>query len=365
MASGNGGQVGLAKIGSLYTSVDTVNLWANFTSESVEHMLDELEEASINGRRDAPNSYKGLDHGQGDLNFEPNPNALGHFLKAWFGTIASSLVTDAASNGANSGDLAAYGQQYHRFTPSQTAFSDRTFLDPYNLMVYRDVGSAWLFGGAIEPQLKINVAAKQIVKATATFMSRDVRRIDRIAAIQSLVSSGGRPWLWDMGSFEVSTVGVASAALAAFTNFENFNMTFDLPNDGIALLDGTKKFAEFVPTDFRRIKVDGTMSFRDQDAYDAFVAYEARRVRATFLNVNSKLFLGNPSSADATKFLGYPGLRFTFPQLKFTKWSAPMGGPNRIVASFEAKAEFSEADGISAMVELMNIVTSTQYTTTY
>jgi hypothetical protein len=365
MASGNGGQVGLAKIGSLYSAVDTVNLWANFTSESIEHILDELAEASINGRRDAPNSYKGLDHGAGDLNFEPNPNALGHFFKANFGTLATSLVTAAGSLGANSGDFAGAPQQYHKFTPTQAAFSDRTFLEPYNVMVYRDIGSAWLFGGAILPNLKISIAAKQIVKATATWMSRDVRRVQRTSTIQSLVSSGGRPWLWDMGSFEVSTVGVTSAALNAFTAFENFNMNFDLPNDGIALLDGTKKFAEFVPTDFRRIKVDGTMSFRDQDTYDAFVAYEARRVRVTFLNVNSKLFLGNPTSADATKFLGYPGLRFTFPQLKFTKWSAPMGGPNRIVASFEAKAEFNEADGISAMVELMNIVTSTDYTTAY
>jgi hypothetical protein len=365
MASGNGGQVGLAKIGSLYSSVDTVNLWANFTSESIEHMLDELEEASINGRRDAPNSYKGLDHGQGDLSFEPNPNALGHFLKAWFGTLASSLVTNAASNGANSGDFAVYGQQYHKFTPNQAAFSDRTFLEPYNVMLYRDVSSAWLFAGAIEPMLKINVAAKQIVKATATWMARDTRRIQRTAAIQSLVSSGGRPWLWDMGSFEVSTIGVASASLAAFTAFENFNMTYDLPQSGIALLDGTKEFAEFVPTDFRRIKIDGTMSFRDQDTYDAFKTYEARRMRVTFLNVNSKLFLGNPASVDTTKNLGYPMVRFTFPQLKFTKWSAPMAGPNRIVASFEAKAEFSEADGFSAMVELMNVVTSTDYTTAY
>lgn len=364
MASGNGGQVGLAKIGSLYSDVNTVNLWTNFTSESLEHMLDELEEASINGRRDAPNSYKGLDHGQGDLNFEPNPQPLGHFFKAALGTLASSTVTGATSGGANSGDFAGYAQMYHRFTPTQSSFSDRTFLESYNVMVYRDVGSAWLFKGSILPTLKISIAAKQIVKATATFMSRQVDRVQRIAAITSLISSGGRPWLWDMGSFEMSS-DTTSANLSAFTAFENFNISYELPNDGIALLDGTKRFAEFVPTDFRRIKIDGTMSFRDQAMYDAFTAYEARRVRATFLNVNSRLVLGNPASADNTLALGYPMVRFHFPQMKFTKWNAPIGGPNRIVASFEAKAEFNEADGFSHMVELMNIVTSTAYTTAY
>lgn len=364
MASGNGGQVGLAKIGSLYSDVNTVNLWTNFASETLEHKLDELEEGSINGRRDAPNSYKGLDHGEGDLNFEPNPNALGHFIRANFGASVSSLVTAAGSGGANSGDFAGYPQMYHRFIPSQVAFSDRSFLEPYNIMVYRDVGSAWLFKGAIEHDLKLMIAAKQIVKATGSFMARTVDRIQRIAAITSLVSSGGRPWLWDMGSFELST-DTTSANLAAFTAFENLNITYSLPHDGVALLDGTKKYAEFVPSDFRRVKVDGTMSFRDQAQYDTFKNYEAVRLRATFMNVNSRFALGNPASLDATLFLGYPGLRIHMPQMKFTSWSAPVNGPNRVVANFSAKGEYSEADGFSTMIELMNIVSSNQYSTAY
>lgn len=364
MASGNGGQVGLAKIGSLYSDVNTVNIWTNFTSESIEHLLDELEEGSINGRRDAPNSYKGLDHGAGDLNFEPNPQALGHFFRGWFGTSASSTVTGATSGGANSGDFAGAPQMYHSFVPTQTAFSDRSFLEPYNLMVYRDVGSAWLFKGAIFPMLKLSIAAKQIVKASATLMARTVDRIQRTSTIGSLVSSGGRPWLWDMGSFELST-DTTSTNLAAHAKLENFNITFALPHDGVALLDGTKKFAEFVPNDFRRTKIDGTMSFRDHAEYDAFVAYEQRRMRVTFLNVNSKLALGNIASLDTALWLGYPGLRFHFPLLKYTKWSAPIQGANRIVASFEAKAEYSEAEGFSVMAELRNIVSSGTYTTAY
>jgi hypothetical protein len=365
MPSGNGAQIGFAKIGSLYSDVNTVNIWGNFTSETLEHKLDELEEASINGRRDAPNSYKGFDHADGDINIEPNPQTIGHFLKAWFGTHAASLVTNAGSGGANSGNFAGAAQMYHRFTPSQTAWDARTYLEPYNVMVYRDVGSAWLFKGAIQPQFKLMIAAKQIVKCTGSWMARTSDRIQRIAAIQSLVSSGGRPWLWDMGSFEISTTGVASASLFSTDKLETLNFNFNLPHDPISLLDGTKKAAEFVPSDFRRILIDGTMSFRDHAEYEAFKDYEPRRLRATFLNVNSNFYLGNPSSADATLFLGYPGLRIHLPQMKFTSYGAPIQGPNRIVANFSAKAEYSEADGISAMVELMNIVSSTQYTTAY
>lgn len=364
MASGNGGKVALAKVGSLYRDVNTVNLWMGFTAETLEHKLDQLEEGAITGRRDAPNSYKGLDHGAGDIEYELNPNAFGHALKAWFGTCASSLVTAAASTGANSGNFAGAVQQYHKFTPTQTAFSDRTFLEPYNVAVYRDVASAWIFKQAIFPTLKVMVKAQQLVKATGTIMSRQVDLLDYTAGMNSLVSSGGRPWLWDMASIEYSA-DTTSANLAARTDMEEINFTFDLPHDGVPLLDGTKKYAEFVPSDFRRIKIDGSMSFRDEQAYLDFRNYEQHRLRVTMLNVNSFLFIGNPASADTTKFLGYPGLRFHVPAFKFTKWSAPIKGPNRLIASFEAKAEFSDAEQISFEADLNAVVTSTDLTTTY
>lgn len=364
MASGNGGQFAFAKIGSLYSDVNTVNLWGNFVSETLEHKLDELVEGSINGRRDAPNSYKGIDHGDGDLNFEPNPNVLGHFLKAWFGNLTTTNITAAASTGANSTAFAGAPVNLHKFTPSQNAFSDRTYLEPYNFMIYRDVGSAWLFKGSIVPTLKIDVQAGQLVKATASIMARQVDRIQRTAAIQSLVSSGGRPWIWDMASIELST-DTTTANLAARTDFEQLTFTLDLPHDGVVLLDGTKKYGEFSPSNFRSIKIDGTMSFRDQTAYDRFIAYEAARLRVSVLNVNSTLLLGNPSSADPTAFLGYFGLRIHIPQMKFLSWSAPIGGPNRLTAKFTAKAEYNEAEGISAAVELQNIVSSTDLTTKY
>jgi len=364
MASGNGGQIALAKIGSLYSDVNTVNRWGNFVSESLEHTLSELSEGSLTGRRDAPPSHKGIDSGAGDITLEPNPNNLGDYLKAWFGTYVASTVTAASSNGANSGDFAAFPQMWHKFTPRQDSFSDRTFLEPMNVMIYRDVGSAWLYKQAIFPTLKLDIQAGQLVKTTATLMSRTVDRIERVSAIKSLVSSGGRPWVWDMASIEISTVGVNSSALAAKTNFEQISLTLDLPHEGVVLLDGTKKYGEFSPSDFRRVQIEGTMSFRDQGDYDAFVAYENRRMRITLLNVNSQLVLGNPASADQSAFIGYMGLRIHLPKMKFLSWSAPVGGPNRLTASFTAKAEYDDADGMIS-AELMNIVSSAAYTATY
>jgi hypothetical protein len=365
MPSGNGGQIGFAKIGSLYREVNTVNIWSNFVSESIEHTLDELEEGSINGRRDAPPSHKGLDTWAGDIEIEPNPNALAYYFKFFHGTSVHSTVTAAGSTGANSGFEAGKDQVYHKFTPRQSAFDLDTFLDPVNVMVYRDVGSAFLGRGGVLHQIALDIQANNLVKTTLSFMGRKMDRIERVAAIQSLVSSGGKPWVWDMASVEISTTGIASAALAGRNKFEQLNITMSLPVEGTAFLDGTKLYGEFSPNDFRRMNIEGTMSFRDQTDYDTFIAYENRRMRLTLLNVNSNHALGNIASLDNTAFLGYYGLRLHVPRMKFLSWSAPIGGPNRLTASFTAKAEYDETEGFMWITEMMNVVGSTELNAVY
>lgn len=361
MASGTGGQIAFNKAGSLYHVVDSAAFWTNFVSESIEHTLEELEEGAITGRRDAPPSHKGLDMAEGDIQLEPNPNAIGMFLQGAFGSRTSSLVTDAGSTGANSSDGAGKPMYWHEFKPRTSAYSELVYNEPYNIMVYKDVGSAFMHNGAIFTGLEFDVQAGQLATATANIMVRDVARIERIDAINSLVSSGGRPWVWDMASVEVSTTGIGSAALAAKTVFEQLTIGLTIPHEGVALLDGTKNYGEMQMNDFRRVNISGTLSFRNQDEYDAFVAYENRRLRLTLLNTNSALLLGNPSSNDASAFLGYYGMRIHIPQMKYLSWSTPIGGPNRLQTSFTAKAEYDDTLGGMIAIELMNVVSGDTY----
>jgi len=354
MASGTGGQVALIKVTSIGNQVNSANLWTNFVSESMEHTLEELEEGSITGRRDAPPSHKGIDFGGGDIVMEPNPNAIGAFLNAAVGAGVGTLVTDAASTGANSTTEAGKPYFSHVFVPRQTAFAPTSFLEPYGIMVYRDLGSAFMFDGSILTGLEFDIQAGQLVGATATAMSRTVRRIERIAAINSLVSSGGRPFVWDMASIEVST-DTTSANLAANTNFEQLTLSLETPHEGVVLLDGTKNYAEFQQNDFRRMNISGTLSFASHAEYDAFIAYEARRMRITIQNVNSALTLGNIASLDADAFLGYYGMRIHIPSMKYLSWSTPIGGPNRLQSSFTAKAEYDDTIGEMFRFELKNV----------
>jgi hypothetical protein len=357
MASGNGGQIAMSHIASLGTQTDTLDIWTNFKSDTLEHVLAELEEGAITGRRDAPESYKGIDEGKGDIVFEPNPNALTHLMKGFFGISSTTLMCDAGSVGTNPNTHAYY---HHFFTPRVFGHSKETFLNPFNVMVYKDVGSAFMFRGAIFPSLKFEINAGALAAMTGTVMAREVSLIDYTPVYSAnLKSLGGRPWVWDMASVEVSSTGILSASLMPNVNFEKLAVTLALPHTGVINLDGTKLYHEFSPSDYRRITFDGTLSFRDLNEYLAFRAYEDRRMRITLLNVNSSMMLGNPSSVDATGFAGYYGMRFHFPRFKFTKFSAPITGPNRITASFTAKAQTADDEGYSMAAEMLSMVSST------
>jgi hypothetical protein len=352
MASGTGGQIALIKSSSLYLDLTSADTWTNFVSESIEHNLEELEEGSITGRRDAPPSWKGIDFAEGDIVLEPNPNAIGNFLNGAFGTLSSSLNTEAGSTGASSTEAAGKPVFTHLFTPRQSAFDERTFLEPYTVMVYKDNGSAFFNQGAIFSRLDFNYQAGQLVGATVGLMARKVTRGERTAAINSLVSSGGRVWIWDMASFEVASGGSGSAFLAANTNFEQFQMSIETPQEGVVLLDGNKNYAEFQPNDFRRVNISGTISFRNQEEYNAFVAFESRYARITTTNQNSAVALGNPNS------LFRYTLQFDIPKMKFLTWSTPIGGPNRLQTSFTAKAEFDDVTGVMIQATLINVTSS-------
>lgn len=352
MASGTGGQIAIHKTSSLYLDVVSADVWTNFVSESIEHNLEELEEGSISGRRDAPPSWKGIDFAEGDIVFEPNPNAIGHFLNGAFGVVVNSMHTDAASTGANSGEAAGKPVMTHLFTPRQSAFDERTFLEPYTVMVYKDTGSAFFNQGAVFTRLEFNMQAGALMSATVGIMARKVTRGERTAAINALISSGGRPWVWDMASVEVASGGSGVAFLTGNTNFEQFQMSIETPQEGVVLLDGNKNYAEFQPNDFRRVNISGTISFRNQVEYDAFIAFESRYTRLTLTNQNSAVSLGNPTSASQYTLI------FDIPKMKFLTWSTPIGGPNRLTTSFTAKAEFDDVVGHMITATLINVTSA-------
>lgn len=354
MAAGSNSKISTVRVNSFGMTVvvtpDAANnwRWTNFISEGLEHKIEELMEQSIYGYPDEPPSHQGLTTAEGDIEFEPNPNAIGQFIRGAFGVHSSSVLVAAGSTGANSGTFAGAAGYRHIFTPRDTPFSDRCFLDPYQVLVYRDVGSAFVFLDAVFPSIEFMIEAGQLVKATAGTMARRVTR-NNLLNVASLVNSGGRPWVWDMASVQI---GANSASLAGFDNFESVTANLETPIEGVPLLDGTRFYGEMQKSDFRKTRFSGRLSFRDQTEYDAFIAYENRHLRITLTNVNSNLTIGNPASAF------YPTLVLDFPAFKVTQYGVFVKDAQRITADFEGRAERSDAYGYAVQATLINIVSS-------
>jgi len=353
MSSGTGGQIAVTRSDSLYLSVTSVDNWTNFVSESIEHTLNELEEGAISGNKDAPPSHKGIDFAQGDIVLEPNPDAIGHFMRGAFGQSSGSVLTEATSTGANSQSYGAVNPvMQHSFLPIQAATDNKNFLPAYTMMVYKDVGSAFFFQGTQFHGIEWNIQAGQLVGATVNVMARTVERFERTAGINALTSRGSRPWVWDMGSVEVSSGQTGLGNLLGNTNFESMTISMNTPLEGVVLLDGNKNYAEFQVNEFRRANISGTISFRDQVEYGAFVAYENRSTRLTFQNTTSSMLIGNPASAF------WNTLQIDIPQMKFLSWSTPIGGPNRLVTSFTGKSERDTTSSYMIEAFLTNITSA-------
>lgn len=335
MPSGTGSQIALTRSDSLYLSVQSVDRWHNFVSESLEHTISELEEASITGYKDAPPSHKGLESAAGDVKIVPDPNAMGDWMRGVFGQSSGTVLMQAGSTSTNSNPMGA-GRPViqHRFLPIQSAVDNRNFLPAYTMMVYKDLGSAFFFQGACAYGMEFNIQAGALLDATVNVMARKVERYARTSSIAALTQvAGSKPWVWDQASIQVSSGQTGFSNLVSNTNFESLNIMLNTPIEGVVLLDGTKYNAEYQVNDFRRVSIKGTLSFRSQDEYDAFIAYENRTLRATLRDTRSTSVLGNPASAY------FPTLQIDLPQMKYLTWSTPIGGPNRLQTSFTAKAE--------------------------
>jgi hypothetical protein len=322
--------------------------WTNFVSEGLEHKIDELVESSIYGYPDEPPSHQGLTTAEGDIDFEPNPMAIGQYIRGTFGVASRTVLCAPGSTGANSGAFAGDGVYQWEFTPRASAFDNSCYQDPYQLLVYRDVGSAFVFQDAVFTKFGLNLQAGQLLKGMVTAMGRRVTRV-ALSAVASLVSSGGEPWVWDAASVQI---GPGVNSLAGFTYFEAINPSFEVPIEGVPLLDGTRFYGEMQKSDFVKTRFSGTLSFRDQTQYDQFIAYNNVYLRITLRNVSSVWYMGNPAS------VFYHTLQIDVPQFKTTKYGVFVKNPQRITADFEGRGERDNALGYAIKATLITNVNS-------
>ncbi|QDP52549.1 MAG: hypothetical protein GOVbin4691_41 [Prokaryotic dsDNA virus sp.] len=322
MGYGIGGYLSLEKQAAFGTPVSSSPAYIPFVSESLTENKNLLTITNLRNVYDSPNDLQGTNNVTGDIVFEPHPIYLGHFLRGCItaGTVSSTLQTSA---------------YLHEFLPAQAEFAEDCTLPPYTITIYKNVGSAYTIADGLIHTLGIEMVAGEIVKCTATVHGRAYTKSAK--ASPSYIAAD--PFTWNQVSLQVG--GSANGV------FESANLTITNPIDGIMALNASTNEARLLRNDFRTITIDGDQSFENQ-AQEA--KFRDQSLQAFKFTVTGDTVVGNTGE--------YNQLTLDMPDVRYTTYAYPIGGPGRITAAYEAKAQYDTTSSYALRTTLQNTAQS-------
>jgi len=320
MAEGRLAHIGIGKETTWGTPVAAED-YVRFVSESLVEETEELTGESIRATRDHPDSKQGLISVAGDIELEVYPGTIGYFLRSIFGDPTSQLV--GASN--------AY---QHEFIPSDTPFNDDCAGWPYTLEIYRDLDQADQYAGCVVNALSFSFGVGQkILRATAGIIGKERASI----AKTSPSFADEDVFTWNQATIQIGG--------AENNNLESLELSFEAGLEAIPLLNGTKRVAKIVPSDFRTAAISGTFGVvSDHTEYDKYIGWTTQAWQIKFEGATIE---------DTYKYT----LQFDFPKVLYRTFPINVGGPGRITVGFEAKPERDESQGYMVKVTLINTKT--------
>tara|TARA_R100000773_G_scaffold44610_1_gene46527 strand:- start:3260 stop:4216 length:957 start_codon:yes stop_codon:yes gene_type:complete len=317
MGYGIGGYISLSKQTAFGTAT-TNRVFIPFVSESLTENIEQLTIENLRTVYDSPNNLEGINNTTGDIVFEPHPTYIGHFFNACIGDASTTFSGSKA---------------IHEFLPRQTEFAENCTLRPYTIEIFKNVGSAYQITDSLIHTLAVEIAAGSIIRCTATVHGRAYNKV----AKQTPSYIDADPFTWNETSLQIG--GSANG------DVESATITIENPIEGIPTLNGSKNEGKLLRSDFRNITISGDQDFSNQEQEGIFRAQT--RQRFLFSITGDSIGGGNNNfiSIDA-------------PQLNYNSFAYPIGGPGRITAAYEGKAEYDASSSYALRVTLQNTHTA-------
>ena len=285
-----------------------------FISETLTTNIDELISGNVQGRFDEPDSVPGIVWVGGEVDFEPHPTLLGHFLRGVTGQASSTAVGSAIE---------------WEFLRVQNDFSSDCSLPPYTLALNLRVGSAYQFTDALIHGLDINVEAGELVKAKAFIIAR----VSSFMPRNPPSFDPGDAWDWSQASLSVDGVGSDV--------FESYNISFKNTIAGIPTLDNSNVFNRFKRTDHSKTEITGTMDFENEDEFLKFVQNSHQPMVLTLTD----------QTAIASGFNNV--MKVDLPKFRYTTYPIE-SDVGKISISFAGKGLYDTTSNYSSRVTLTN-----------
>ncbi len=313
MSYGSIGYVGLAKETN-WGSGQAATEFVEALTENITLNKDRYNHKNIIGSLAEPDDSVGLNRVGGSISFAANPVAIGHFLRGVLGTQSTSVVT--------SGSLWT-----HQFATKNADFDATTPLPPYSVEVFRDVGTAQLYGGGQINGLTFTIANGQAVQCDAAFILRNAK--ETAQQTPTFPGSPSKPFAFDTVSLSLG--GAANAAIEALTIGINNNL------QGIGTLNLSSDIGKIRRNGHQMISVNGSIAFDDVTEYDNFKNQTEQRLAVSMTKANSFQMV------------------IDIPKMVYTSFPLGIPGSNRLLVNFNGKGFYHSGSGNAIKVTLTTV----------
>lgn len=319
MAYGANAYLGITFQNSFGTAKTAGLTFVPFVSENLTVNFENIESASITKSFDKPDSYRGMQSVEGDIQMEVHPLLIGHFLKAWHGHSAT----------------AGGSPKTHSFTPAQTDWQEGVCtLPPVTFVVYTGVGSAHVFYDCLVNQLTFTAAHNALYQCTASV-------IGGRHAYAPAVTPQYLP-----GSFYNFDTCSLSLNGQAFDSASQLEITLNNNLEGKATLNGQNHYSRILRgSGMRTVEISGTSLLNASNQFEKYLNHETQPLTAAWTM---------PETGGV-----FNQIAFEVPRMQYSEFPEVIEGPGLTEVSFKARGLFDAAKGYAVKFSVVN--TQTEY----
>jgi len=301
-----------------------------FVSENLGMVRNDLPDPSLWTNFDERRMYNGLQRIEGGIQTVVHPLLTPYFCRAVFDT-----TTTQAGWLQNS----VAGVRAHRFTTGQTVFQAGSGSDVPTLTLELNrgplmgSGSSFMYYGLAGNTMELTMEAGQLARANFEFLGRDYGNKSR--STPSFVPA--EAFLWNTASVSQNS--------AAKPYFETLTVRAENNLEAVPTLDGRLRPDLIKRNDFRRVMVNGTISFRGHEDKNDFENGSETPLRVTFTGKNVH------TAATST----YPEMLDIFvPRFRYSTFPVNAGGPGRISVGFTGRGMIDPTSNYSLEITFCN-----------
>lgn len=305
-----------------------------FVSETLTLQRNDLPDPSIWTNFDERRMYNGLQRVEGGMQFVMHPILSGHPTRICF-----DVTTSGRANLLLNGVDSHAGIIGHRFVTGQTQFQAGSGSDlptatiEVNRGPIMGSGSSFMYYNVSGNVWELTIEAGQFARLNVEMLGRDYG--GKIRSAPSYLPA--EAYLWNTAS--VSADGVAKPIYEALTIRMENNL------EAVPTLDGRLRSDLVKRNDFRRVNVNGTVSFRNFEDYDGFVNGSETNLVATF--VGKQVGTGGGTNYQER-------LNLQAPRFRYSTFPVQIGGPGRNSVGFTGRGMIDQTSLYSLQVTLVN-----------